>query len=130
MRLMASRIAYILTVLGLAIVTLAGAVFFILEVHTLTIDNHANRALENVRVRMSGKLVWQGDIPPGSRKWIFGTQPDAVISDADRKLTVSMTLGGRNSGHDFGYIVAAESHYLGVTGPESLRAETFCRCFF
>jgi len=124
------RLAYASIALASAALIAFGAIFFLADVHTVTIDNRTNEDLRDVQVQVSGKTLWQGDIPARGRKWVFGTQPPGVISDRDRRLIVSMNIEGQAAEHDFGYVTLAESHYLGIMARNELQVETFCRCFF
>jgi hypothetical protein len=124
------RLISSLTIGALLAVAIGAAGFFVVRVHTVTVENWTNSDLKNVEVKASGKVLWRGDVGPRGRKWVFGTQPDGVISDRERKLTVSFEINGHNAGYDFGYITMAESHYLGVQSHNEVRPDTFCRCFF
>lgn len=126
----AKRLIYCLTIGALLTGATVAAAFFVVRIHTVTVDNWTSSDLKNVEVKASGKVLWRGDIGPRARKWVFGTQPDGVISDRDRKLTVSFEINGYTAGYDFGYITMAESHYLGVQSHDDVHPDTFCRCFF
>lgn len=116
--------------LCVAALALSGAAYFVFRVHTVTIDNATSQDLQDVHVQVSGKTLWRGDIPARGGRWVLGTEPDAVISDRDRRILVSMTIDGRAVAHDFGYVTLAESHLLRVVSPEDLGPDTFRRCFF
>jgi len=72
-------------------------------VSTVTFINESGQPLSDVRIQLSEKLIWRGDLALGASKWAFG------IPEIPGSLTISYKIDGRDVEHFGGYVSGGPS---------------------